>query len=551
MHKFEFKTRRDQPDFEPSIPKWLAITAEKYGNADMIAENGNAISYQAFEKASADMAIQLLASGVGKGTRVGLLFPNTTQFVISFFAAARIGALVVPISTFSTARELGWVLRHADIDTLIMTDTYLKHDYIKRVEQAIPSISNADKQKLYLSSHPYLRQIVVFGDTNASWAKTPKDLIKASKQILQLDRKFLREVEEGVKPSDLLFLIYTSGSTSEPKSVMHSHGSVIRHTHVQCQAYPLSQGDRYISAHPFFWIGGMVTGLLNCILNGAIYHCIRSNQTAEMLEQIRDEQINFVSGWPFEINSMREHPDFAKYDYPHLKWGLCLPTDESGNLLDESRRPNSLGMTETMTVHSWEAARDQVPANRKGASGRTANGIDRKIVDPETGEEQAPGEIGEICVRGYSLMQGYYKRERETCFDKDGFFHTGDLGYILEDGYLFFAGRKDDMIKASGVNVSALEVEAQFLKQDDVLAAYVVGLDDDTKGRELVAAIVLRPGIETDEDDLRQRMRKTLSSYKVPKRIVFLENDDIPRSPGRKVLKLKLAKKITTLLKSS
>ncbi len=547
MQDHKFNTPRPVPDFEPTLRNLLNEICEKYGGKDAMVDDDRTISYVDLDKSSAELALQLVASGVSKGTRIGLLLPSGIQFAISFFAASRIGALVVPISTFCTADELSWILRHADINTLLMTDSLLKHNYLERMEQSVSGLTESSKENLFLSSHPFLRQIIVWGDQSVVWAKSPADLVAEHSKYPQLNRSYLDELEREVTPADQLFIIYTSGSTARPKAVLHTHGAAVKHLYVMRYMLPRGPEDRYFCSQPFFWIGGLVAHFLGCLLSGCTLHVAKINDTQAKLEQIRKEKITIVTGWMYENAAMLEHPDFKNHEYPHVRWGLDQMNDYDGKPIDSSRIANSIGMSETVSVHSWEAVQDPLPEHRIGACGRASDGIERKIINPETGEDVPNGEEGEICVRGYNLMQGYYKKEREECFDKDGFFRTGDFGYMYEDGYLFFTGRKDDVVKTAGVNVSTVEVEQQLLAKEGVFSPYVVGIET-SSDNILVAAIVLKEGFTADEEEFRRYLRQRLSSYKVPKRFVFMKEDEIPVSPSNKVMKGKLAEKLRAIL---
>jgi acyl-CoA synthetase (AMP-forming)/AMP-acid ligase II len=201
---------------------------------------------------------------------------------------------------------------------------------------------------------------------------------------------------------------------------------------------------------------------------------------------------------------------------------------------------NSLGQTETFGPHSSEYPGVTLPRDRSGSFGRAVGSIERKVIDPETGETLPPNTAGELCVRGYSLMQGYYKREREETFEKDGFFRTGDICSLSEDGHLFFSGRSSDMIKTMGVNVSAREVELVIAAEPDVIEAAVLAMNLPDRGESVVAAVLCRPGAQPDEDDLKARLRASLSDYKVPKRIFFLSAEQFPRTGAGKVQKQQL-----------
>jgi acyl-CoA synthetase (AMP-forming)/AMP-acid ligase II len=211
------------------------------------------------------------------------------------------------------------------------------------------------------------------------------------------------------------------------------------------------------------------------------------------------------------------------------------PRDEYGHVIPPGRRSNQLGMSETFAQHSAEPAARALPAGKAGASGRGVNGIERRAVDPQTGEEVAPGEVGELQVRGGALMSGLYKVDRGKVFTPDGFYPTNDLVRIDADGYAYFVGRTGDMLKTNSANVSRLEVQAAMESLDEVELALVAGLPDDELGQVIVAAVVPRPGTTVTEDGLRTALREQLSSFKIPRRIVLIGHGDVPRTTTGKV----------------
>jgi acyl-CoA synthetase (AMP-forming)/AMP-acid ligase II len=182
-----------------------------------------------------------------------------------------------------------------------------------------------------------------------------------------------------------------------------------------------------------------------------------------------------------------------------------------------------------------------LPEKLRGAFGKSVPGNEHKVVDSETGETLPVGALGEICVRGYSLMQGLYKVEREMAFDEDGFYHTGDTGYFDQDGWLFFRGRSGDLIKTAGANVTPREVEVVIDAQDEVKAGYVVGVPDPDRGQNVVAAVILKQGATLDEGELRVRMKDELSAYKIPRHVFFCENGELPFTDSGKIDKRRLA----------
>ena len=222
------------------------------------------MSYAQAESESAELARALLASGVGKGTRVGILFPNGPDWVAAFFAATRIGALAVPISTFYQARELGWVLRHADVQILLCCERMLRSDFLERLERAAPGLAQCKGEPLYVPELPHLRAVRVWGRATRDWALDgPRSIAAALRAAPAIDAGFLESIESSVAPADPAVVIYTSGSTAEPKGAVHTHGTLVRHACNVGQYQRLScSATACTRSMPFFWVGGLVTSLL-------------------------------------------------------------------------------------------------------------------------------------------------------------------------------------------------------------------------------------------------------------------------------------------------
>jgi len=239
---------------------------------------------------------------------------------------------------------------------------------------------------------------------------------------------------------------------------------------------------------------------------------------------------------------MLEHPSFAERDLSSIRSGnLYDVLPEAVRPKDPELRSNSLGMTETLGPHTIDRMDIDLPERLRGSFGHAVPGVEHRIVDPESGAVLPAGESGEICVRGYSLMQGLHKVLLEDTFDADGFYHTGDAGYFDADGVLFFEARLGDLIKTAGANVSPREVEVELEALDEVSSAYVVGLADPTRGQNVAAALVLRPDADFDEAACRQRLRASLSAYKVPRHFFVCEKAELPFTDSGKIDKRRLA----------
>jgi len=525
------------PDYTPTVPAFLADAARRRGDAPLILLNDQRISYTEAASASARLAAGLLDAGVAKGARVGVLFPNGPDWVIAWLAASRIGAVVVPINTFYKPRELGFVLRHADVHTLLTAESLLGNHYLERLEQFAPSLADAGEEIL-VPELPCLRRVYVRGGTGGRrFARQAKSLEAAPR-----DAELLAAVEQEVTPADPAILIYSSGSTADPKGALHGHAAILRHSHNLNQFRDLTAEDRIFSPMPFFWVGGFVFTLLSAMHAGASLLCEERFEPGETLALLERERATIVAGWPHYSKAMQSHPSFRERDLSAIRSGnLYDVLPESLRPKDPELRSNSLGMTETCGPHTIDRMDVDLPERLRGSFGHSVPGLEHKIVDPETGERLPAGQSGEICVRGYSLMQRLHKVPPEQTFDAEGFYHTGDGGYFDEDGVLYFQARLGDMIKTAGANVAPREVEVLLEAQGEIGSAYVVGLPEPARGQDVAAAIVLKPGASLDAAACRERLARDLSAYKVPRHYFFCEAAELPFTDSGKIDKRRLA----------
>lgn len=495
--------------------------AQLHGDRELVVLGAQRVTYTEVERRSAALAKGLLASGVGKGTRVGLLAPNGPDWVVAWLAATRVGAVACLLNTYSPARELDWLLRHSDAAVLLATASHLGHSHLDRLEGAVTGLVDATHERIRSTSHPYLRSIWVLGTCDRPWAGPVEDLLGCAEQIPE---ELLVAVEAQVHPADPMVVVYSSGSTSDPKGAIHAHGPVLRHGLNLSRFRPLQPGDRVYTPMPLFWVGGLSFALVRALHAGATLVMEDRFDPPATLELLERERVTHVLGWPHMGPALTEHPDFADRDLSCLRGG-SLP-----ELLPPDRRPadpgllaGSLGMTETLGPHLIDHEGHVLPESKRGSFGRSVPGMEHRIVD-ENGRELPPGAHGEIWVRGYSLMLGLHKREREEVFTPDGWYRTGDGGRRDEDGHLYFTGRLGDMIKSAGTNVSPREVEAVLESFDEVSRAVVVGIPAGARGEDVAAAVVVRTAVAPE--DLLARAKEQLAAYKVPRHLMTLDDDD-------------------------
>jgi acyl-CoA synthetase (AMP-forming)/AMP-acid ligase II len=537
-------------DAPPStLPALLAqVVAARPAHPAIVMQSGE-LTYAELERRSAQLARALLASGAGKGTRIALLAPDGMFWVTSFLASLRIGALLSVVSTLSTPVELAHILRRSDVQILLGARQFLRHDYGKTLLAALPGLAQASAGALRLAAAPCLRSIWLDNADGLRWADSIGQLMALADTPQAPDAALLAAVEQEVAATDDAVIVYTSGSTSLPKAVVHTQRTLATHPPEVAKLFLLNRGDRMMPLLPAFWLGGMVM-MLEVLSVGATLVYPDSPEVDVVLDTLQRCRVNRVNSWGDMLVTLREAAVARGIDVDAIV-GLGPFRDAAGELIPPELQSNMLGMSETFAVHSAEPLNVRLPESKAGASGRTVNGYERRIVDPDTGVEVEPGEVGELQLRGGALMSGFYKVPREDVFTSDGFYPTGDLVRVDADGYLYFIARRGDMIKTRAANVSRLEVEAALRALPEVANAVVTGLADPALGERVVAAVVLNTGVTATEASLQAALRNTLSSYKVPKDIVFIEEADIPRTSTGKVKLFEVANVIAQGLPST
>jgi acyl-CoA synthetase (AMP-forming)/AMP-acid ligase II len=440
--------------------------------------------------------------------------------VTAWAAAARIGAIVIPVNTFYSAAELERFMRHADVQYVIGVRSFAGHDYFSQLSEIADDL-------------PHLRRLLL---DDPCVEELSDEQPSSRSTAMQAD----------VHPGDPLFITYTSGSTGEPKGVVHSHGGAIRHARNLAALSGIDSTSRIWTPMPLCWVGGFQFGMLRAMSVGGCFVTQEQFDPGTALKLVGAERVTNMAAWPAVSKAMLEHPDFRDTDFSALRGPAsfyeALPPDRRPP--DPGLASTSLGMSETCGPHTFWCGDEEVtgvPPEYRGAFGHQVPGMEHRIVDPDTGADLAPGTEGEVLVRGYSLMLGLYKHERAEVFDADGWYHTGDMGYF-RDGYFFFTGRRGDMIKTAGANVAPAEVERVLLTMPEVKLAFVVGIPDPVRGQQVVAAVVPWEPESFDERALTSTLREQLATYKVPSRVVSFPEEDLPWLVSQKVDRRALAR---------
>jgi acyl-CoA synthetase (AMP-forming)/AMP-acid ligase II len=543
-------------DYAPTIPAVVRRAATIFGDNDFIVMPDRRMSYAEAEVASRRVGKQLLAAGVGKGTRIGFMFPYGTDWIVAWLAIARVGAIGMPFSTSYKPAELRKALRFGDVDTLLVPSTMLGQDHLAYVEDAVPGLGEAGPEPLRIPALPFLRHVRVSGPSDRLWAKAlPLDFrlgdgthagdgARTDDDSDGISDEFFEAVEAEVTPSDLMMTIFTSGTTSEPKGVVHTHGNFLRHGANLARFAGLTSESRRLCAMPFFWIGGVGLTLNFALSVGSAILCVEKFEPDAVLDLMEAEGATELAVWPQLGQRMQRYIVDTGRDVSKIPAFSAPPT------IDYGLRHNSLGMTETMGPHSAAGpeAERVLPEKMRGSFGLLVPCVEHRIADPETNVTLGEGDVGEVCVRGYSLMNGLYKWERHETFDEDGWYHTGDKG-LIRDGYLYFLGRLSEMIKTSGSNVAPREVELLLESFPEVGLAVVVGLPDAQRGEVVAAALVPTAGAGIDPTETLRRAGDELSNYKVPRRVLVLGEGEMPYlangKPDRLTVRMLLADRAT------
>ena len=502
------RTSLELPDLV-TLPALIGSRGESHGSTPVMVEDGTVLTYGELEARSRLTARRLLAAGVNKGTRVGLLMVNGIDWAIDAVAVMRIGATLVPLSTLLRPPELEAQLRTAGVGFLIAQREGRGRRHLDELEDHLPGFVRIGAGGARNARLPNLRRV---------WAadSLPQDVAPQG---------LVSSIEAGIRPADDMVVMFTSGSRGTPKGVIHTHGGALRATANGLDVRCIGEGDRLYIPMPFFWMGGFGGGLISTIIAGATLLSEANPTPATTIRFLERERATLFRGWPDQAAKIAADPAFADADLGSLRGGsldAVLPPELRA---EPGARANLFGMTETFGPYAgFRLDTDLDPAHR-GSCGLPFDGIEVRVVDVESGEPVTDGSPGSIEVRGPNIMRGICGRSRSDTFTVDGFYRTGDLGSIDADGYLFYAGRSDDMFKVSGASVFPTEVEAGLRSIDFVAQAYVTNIEG-SDGEQVVGAVVVVVG-DHSIVDVDHEARRRMSSFKTPRRWVRADSVDV------------------------
>ena len=526
---------------EGTIGEILRTRNVRFGDATFLVQGDRRLSFAEVDGSVDRAAASLLGLGIGKGDQVGLWLGNSVEWVVWFFACARIGAPVVPISTRYKAEEMAYVVAHADCCALIVSQPRWGIDFYALLLEVAPDLASQQPDALALDRFPRLRQVLLAGEERRPGARTLEEIGAGAVSNPELAQAAAR-----VERSDLLLISYTSGTTGAPKGVMHSHAVVTQATRV---GLALRMGpDEAVMGHmPFYHVAGLFMGLLPAMTLGAKFVILDDWTVDNALELIEHERIAVFGGIPTHFVDLIASPKLAEYDLSSLTsaWigGSSATREQFERIRSELGIPklfSTYGMTEntiSTTFNRWEDPLEVIHENKAPLLAD----CEVIIADPDTGVEQPTGQDGEIWCRGNTVMLGYYKNPEATreAITPEGWLRTGDIGHFDELGYLSITGRRKDMFKIGGTNAYPAEIEQHLSKLSDVLMSAVVGAPDDRLGEVGYAFVQRVAGSTLSERDVISHCRGQIADYKVPRHVQFVT--DFPRTPSGKIKKYELA----------
>ncbi|MGE3538217.1 MAG: AMP-binding protein [Candidatus Tectimicrobiota bacterium] len=528
----------------------LDQAAARYGPAEALAFNGQRWSFQALQADCDRVARGLLQCGIQPGDKVALWLPNRPEWLHAMFAIAKLGAVLVPINTRFRVTDLAYVLQQSDSTTLILAARSGPIDYLGMVQELIPELASApDPAHLRSKAFPALQRILVLSESCHSGTLPWQEVITAGNAVSPAQ---LTERQQAVDPDATTLIMYTSGTTGFPKGVMHNH-NVLRNVTDEANRMAVRSTDVILMYLPLFHVFGLYEGPWMSVLTGARQVLMAQFDAGTALRLIGSERVTMLHGFDTHFHDLITHPDCATIDRSSLRLGLfAAGLASSEPIARQTQRRlcptvSGWGMTEVGVGATLGYPTDSED-DRCRASGAPLPGYECKIIAPESGATLPPDTPGELCCRGYAMMQGYYKKPEETArtIDAEGWLHSGDMATMRADGTIRFLGRYKEMLKVGGENVDPIEVEALLLQHPAVSQVKVVGVPDPRLQEVPCACVILHPGAQVTPETLLANCRGHLASFKVPRYVLYLQ--EYPMTSSGKVQKFKLRDLSVTLL---
>lgn len=551
--KSYFRREGDVPLLDCTIPEHFAGIVSRYSDQQAVVSvsQKQSLNYSELSCQIDNLAKALIYYGFGQGDCIGIWSTNNLEWIIVQMATARIGAILVNINPAYRTQELKFALQRSQVQCLFIIPSFRKSNYQTMMTDLLPELRHCDNDHFFSTVLPDLRRIIVFDPKNqeqpvcAQKGFTPWTKMLDGAQWVSSEQ--LETISASLNADDTINIQYTSGTTGFPKAVMLSHHNILNNAYFAAQAMYFNHQDRLCVPVPFYHCFGMVLANLLCFSVGATVVIACDYFDAEaVLETIEQQHCTAVHGVPTMFIAELELPNFNQFNLHTLRTGIMAGAPCPSELMKRVMRDMhcqeiliAYGQTEASPITHLTSREDSLE-RRTETVGKNLPHQEVKIIDIDSGELVSLGEAGEICFRGYHVMQGYYADSEATAkaIDKEGWLHSGDLGSMDEEGYLKITGRLKDLVIRGGENIYPREIEDTIFSHPKVVEVAVFGLPDDFYGEELVAWIRLHPGETSCANEIQEYCKNKLAHYKIPTVIRFV--DCFPMTVTAKLQKFRM-----------
>ncbi len=536
---------REPALWERTVPQILADTIARCAERDALifADRGLRWSYRAFGAAVDRFASGLVALGIGKGDRVGIWSPNKPEWLVTQFATARIGAILVTINPAYRLAELEFALNKVGCKALVTAEQFKTSDYLAMLNELAPELGRSAPGALAAGRLPALRSVIHTGERQVAGMFR---FAEVEERGSSLSAERLDALSAALTPDEAINIQFTSGTTGTPKGATLTHRNIANNGRLVVGTMALGPEDRLCIPVPLYHCFGMVMGTLGSVSAGAaMVFAGEAFDPLATLQCVAEERCTALYGVPTMFVAQLEHPDFARFDLSSLRTGIMAgapcPIEVMRRVISDMHMAGvtiAYGMTETSPV-SFQSHMDDPIERRVSTVGRVHPHVEVKVIGPG-GEILPTGEKGELCTRGYSVMQGYWDDAERTAevLDAEGWMHSGDLAVIDSEGYCEIVGRVKDMLIRGGENVYPREIEDFLYRHPKVQQVQVFGVPDARYGEVACAWIVLKPGCESSEEEIRAFCQGQIAHFKIPHYVRF--KADLPMTVTGKPQKFKM-----------